>query len=232
MEPARSYTVEIEEEATWPLSPAESFRRAKTQFFLDRAEDFIRMARYYSARKELEKVRSLDPDNVSCLSFEKTIEENLARIQSRSHGEIGRNGNDAALGNGKRTELVLIVDQDERLLVSLAESLHHYGFLMIGAASLEEALETMGYVTPDVVLSEVNFESGPRGFDLYLWMKTNNGCHDIPFLFLAARLDRDMLIAGKRFGVDDFILKPVDEEVVSASIVNCLSRRRLVPAKG
>jgi PleD family two-component response regulator len=213
--------VDPEEDSSWLLTPAESFRRAKAQFYLDRAEEFLNMARYFSAEKELEKVRRVDPENESCKAFEEAIQGQLSKIRSTSGG---------ISDNGKKHEIVLVVDQDERLLSSLAESLQRYGFQMVGAASLEEALETMASIKPSVVISEVNFESGPRGFDLYLWMKTNNGCHDIPFLFLAARLDRDMLIAGKRFGVDDFILKPVDDEVVSASIMNCLSKRR-IPAE-
>jgi DNA-binding response OmpR family regulator len=98
---------------------------------------------------------------------------------------------------------------------------------VIGAGSYEEAVEALGTVQPDIILSEVNFAQGSRGFDLYLWLRTNSAFMDTPFMFLAARVDRDTLIAGKRFGVDDFILKPVDREVVTASIVNCLSRRRV-----
>jgi DNA-binding response OmpR family regulator len=60
-------------------------------------------------------------------------------------------------------------------------------------------------------------------------VKTNLADRDIPFVFLAARIDRETLIAGKRFGVDDFLQKPVDAEVILASIVNCLSRRRALP---
>jgi DNA-binding response OmpR family regulator len=46
----------------------------------------------------------------------------------------------------------------------------------------------------------------------------------MPFLFLATRIDRDTLIAGKRLGVSDFVLKPLDDDLVIASILNCLSR--------
>jgi FixJ family two-component response regulator len=35
-----------------------------------------------------------------------------------------------------------------------------------------------------------------------------------------------MLVAGKRFGVDDFIQKPADAEIVTASIANSLNHRR------
>jgi DNA-binding response OmpR family regulator len=60
-------------------------------------------------------------------------------------------------------------------------------------------------------------------------LKTNSGNEDLPFLFLATRIDRDTLIAGKRFGVDDLILKPVDDDVVIASVINSLSRRKTMP---
>jgi len=89
-----------------------------------------------------------------------------------------------------------------------------------------ERLEFLGDAVLDIVISEVNFENGSRGFDLYSWVKTNGRMASIPFVFLAAKFDRDVLIAGKRFGVDDFILKPVDNEVVTASVQNCLTRRK------
>ena len=179
------------------------------------------MARYNSARKIVEIVFAIDPENEEGKNLLSLVEENLFRINHRNNGA-------SAHGNGerRRTDLVLIVDQDERLLMSLTESLRRYGYAAIGAANYEEAIEVLGEVTPDVVISEVNFENGPRGFDLYLWVKTNAASTETPFLFLAARLDRDVLIAGKRFGVDDFILKPADNEVVTASIANCLARRK------
>jgi PleD family two-component response regulator len=78
------------------------------------------------------------------------------------------------------------------------------------------------------VVSEVNFEAGPRGFDLFLWMRSTPSFKDIPFLFHATRIDRDILIAGKRFGVDDFIVKPADGEVIAAAVAQTLLRRKVV----
>jgi DNA-binding response OmpR family regulator len=134
------------------------------------------------------------------------------------------------VGRRRRAGIVLIVDQDEQVLASLTDALQRYGFETIGASSYEEALETLSLIPPDVVISEVNFEAGPKGFELYQWVKTNLVGRDIPFLYLASRIDRETLIAGKRFGVDDFLAKPADTEVVLASIVNCLSRRRAAQA--
>jgi DNA-binding response OmpR family regulator len=123
---------------------------------------------------------------------------------------------------------VLVVDQDERLLLELAVSLSRSGFQVVGAGTYDEAIEALGTMKPDIVISEVNFENGPKGFDLYLQLRTNSAFMDTPFMFLATRVDRDTLIAGKRFGVDDFVVKPADSEVITASIINCLARRKQV----
>lgn len=208
------------------LTPREQFQRAKIDHYLRRAEEYIQMARYGSARKTVDIVFGLDPENGDGKNLLQLVEDNLYRINHRNNGaSVHRNG------SKKRTDLVFVVDQDERLLISLTEGLRHYGYAAIGAANYEEALETLAEITPDAVISEINFENGPRGFDLYLWIKTNAMIAETPFLFVAARLDRDILIAGKRFGVDDFILKPVDNEVVTASIANCLTRRRTLTSR-
>lgn len=217
------------EEESIDLTPAENFKRAKIEHYLERAQEFVLMSRYGMARKVLDSIFAIDPENSDAKSLSQSIDEALGHILHRGNGQP--KSPDAPAQQGRRpyrSELVLVVDQDERLLVSLTQSLRQYGFQAVAAGSYEEAVETLTMIKPDVVISEVNFESGPRGFDLYLWLKTNAGQYNIPFLFLAARIDRDMLIAGKRFGVDDLILKPVDNDVVTASIINCLARRRTV----
>ena len=110
------------------------------------------------------------------------------------------------------------VDQDERVLTGLGTTLRRHGFRSMGAASYDEATEVLVGHVADVVVSEVNFEAGPRGFDLFLWMRSNPSYREIPFLFHAVHIDRDILIAGKRFGVDDFIVKPADGEVIAAAV--------------
>jgi PleD family two-component response regulator len=202
------------------LPPRERFLRAKADHFLRKAEECVQMARFSAARRYIGKAEEIDPENAGGKALQTSIEGYLFEIQHRGNGN-GTNGS-----RRRRSELVLLVDQDERLLATMGEALRKYGFQVLGAINYDEAVETMSLITPDVVISEVNFENGPRGFDLFQWMKSNLTSRSIPFLFLASRIDRETLIAGKRFGVDDFLQKPVDEGVVSASILNCLARRR------
>ncbi len=209
------------------LNPAEGFRRAKIEHYLERAQEYYQMARLTAVRKVLEQVYTIEANNVEAKALGDLVEESLGQMLHRGNGNVKpATEGEQGVRRPHRSELVLVVDQDERLLASLIQSLKQYGFQAVGAGSYDEAVETLAIIRPDVVISEVNFENGPRGFDLYLWLKTNAGQYNIPFLFLAARIDKDMLIAGKRFGVDDLILKPVDNDVVTASIINCLARRR------
>jgi PleD family two-component response regulator len=197
-----------------------SFKQAKIEHYLQRAEEHVQMARYSTAFKTLKSVYQLDPDNSAAHSLQKRIEYFISNLVSkREHRESGRT-------KRRRDELVLIVDQDERVLTSLTSTLRKYGFGAVGAGSYDEAIEAIVKYQPDMIVSEVNFENGSVGYDLYLWIRTNVKTRELPFLFLATRIDRDTLIAGKRLGVADFILKPLDEDLVTASILNCLARMK------
>jgi PleD family two-component response regulator len=204
----------------------ESFHQAKIEHYLQRAEEYLQMARYTRALKTIHTVFALDEDSAAGKSLQKRVEFYLDAIgQSRRRLESG-NGAPSSRTRSKRQELVMIIDQDERVLTTLVSGLRKYGFEAIAAAGYEEAVETLINYKPDLVVSEVNFENGPVGFDLFLWVRTNIATQQIPFLFLATKIDRDTLIAGKRLGVNDFIMKPLDEDLVTASVINCLARKK------
>lgn len=200
------------------------YRRAKVEHYMARAEDLFRMARYSAAKKTLTTVFQLDSEYRPARQLLANIEQTMSALLSNSTSS-------AFVPNHvhqglRRNELVLVVDQDERILSTMAETLRKYGFGAVGAASFEEAVEALAIFRPHLIISEVNFENGPVGYDLYLWVRHNEELKGIPFLYLATRVTREMLIAGKRMGVDEFIVKPLDEELVMASVINCLSRQK------
>jgi len=204
----------------------ESFHQAKIEHYLIRAEECLRMARYREALKTIQTVFALDEDNSAGKSLQKRVEYYLDSIGRSRRRLESNNGTSASHSRRIRQELVMIIDQDEQVLTTLVSGLRKYGFEAIAAAGYDEAVETLVSYRPDLVVSEVNFENGPVGFDLFLWVRTNIATQEIPFLFLATRIDRDMLIAGKRLGVNDFIMKPLDEALVTASVINCLARKK------
>lgn len=203
------------------------FQRAKVDHYLTRAQEYVQMGRYLAARKPLEQVFSLDPANGTGRTLQRTIEHSLESLSRRGERlfDAGLDLSDD-LRRTRRQELILIVDQDEQLLLDLATSLRRYGFRVVSAGSYREAVDALSFMNPHLIISEVNFEEGAAGFDLYRWVRTNSKSKDAPFLFLATHVNREMLIAGKRLGVNDFILKPLDEDVVYASIVSCFSHSK------
>jgi PleD family two-component response regulator len=206
------------------MTPRETYHQAKIDHFVRRASEFVRMGRYPQARRTVDAIFAMDPSNGAGQALCSQIDQALEEMARRHNG----NGNGQGNGHTKRCELVLCVDQDERVLTVLGTTLRRHGYRSMGAASYDEATEVLATLPPDVVVSEVNFEAGARGFDLFLWMRSDPSYKEIPFLFHATRIDREILIAGKRFGVDDFIVKPADGEVVAAAVAQTLQRRKHV----
>jgi PleD family two-component response regulator len=205
----------------------QTFKQAKIEHYLQRAEDYLQMARYRAALNTLSTVSGLDQNNSAAKSLQKRIEYFVDSLKRSELLPEGVRGNGSFVhARRRRRELVLVVDQDERVLTSLTLTLRRHGFGAVGAGSYDEAIAAVAEYAPDMVVSEVNFENGSVGYDLYLWIRTQVHRGELPFLFLATKIDRDTLIAGKRLGVSDFILKPLDDDLVVASILNCLSRTK------
>ena len=188
------------------------------------AENCFQMARYAAAARALQRVVALEPANSGAGSLRKRIEFQLSAFQSRNGTTSSLNKTNGEGAVASRGKTVLVVDQDERVLVHLAETLKKYGLRIVSALDCEEALETVESITPDLVISEVNFANGPAGYDLFSRLRARSQTRHVSFLFLATKIDREVLIAGKRLGVDDFLFKPVDGDVVAASVMNCLGR--------
>ncbi len=199
------------------------YRNAKIEHYLDQAQDYFKMARYLAAKQPLSRALTLDPQNPEGRVLQRSIEQSISSLANYM-GTI--TPAPVRQSRTRRTELIVLIDQDERVLEGLTSSMRKYGFTVVSAGSYHEAVELLSLVSPHLILSEVNFENGPAGFDLYSWVRTNSKLQDIPFLFLSTKVDRQTLIAGKRLGVNDFILKPVDDDLVYASIVSCLAREK------
>ena len=121
---------------------------------------------------------------------------------------------------------ILIVDSDDANLLQVSQLLRSGSFAVIAAGSVKEAVEAMETVSPDLILSELSFTDGALGFDLFGFARENKRAEKTPFLFMTASLDRTTHIIGKKMGVDDFIAKPVDGELLIATITGLLMQRR------
>ncbi|MBI1804694.1 MAG: response regulator [Ignavibacteria bacterium] len=130
--------------------------------------------------------------------------------------------------------MILIVDGDEATLRELTRTLRLQSYAVAAAISPEEALATIKMAIPDVVISELNFEKNASGFDLYQAIRSTGKTKHVPFFFISETFDRTTEIIGRRLGIDEFITKPIDYEMLHATLSGRLLNRddqKSFPAK-
>lgn len=209
-----------------PNELRDRYRLAKIEHYLREAESCFQMARYSAAAQALKRVTEIEKNHPAALSLARRIEYQMSVLKNGNGDSSASNGIALPVAPKEKRKTVLVVDQDERVLMNLSARLRKFGLKTVSALNVDEASDTISSITPDLVISEVNFANGPTGYDLFASIRSQSHTRNVPFLFLATRIDRETLIAGKRLGVDDFLFKPLDGEVVAASVMNCLSRSR------
>lgn len=122
---------------------------------------------------------------------------------------------------------VLVLDDEEPFLKILKDVLHEAGYYCFTSTSGEEALHLLETMTPDLVLCDVNFaKPNMSGFAFYEKFRSIDKFIATPFIFLSG-LDQDVLIrTGKKLGADDYLTKPIDTELLIATVEGKLRRSR------
>lgn len=122
---------------------------------------------------------------------------------------------------------VLVLDDDEAFLEVIKNVLNEAGYYCFTAVSGEEALHLLDTMTPDIVLCDVNFtKPHMSGFAFYERFRSIDKFLVTPFIFLSA-LDQEVLIrTGKKLGADDYLTKPIDAEMLLATVEGKLRRSR------
>jgi DNA-binding response OmpR family regulator len=104
---------------------------------------------------------------------------------------------------------ILVVDdeRDNRELLDIV--LTREGFLILTAASGEEALATAAQQLPDLILLDVMMP-GMTGDEVAAKMKGNLATKHIPIILLTALDYRDAKMLALSAGAESFITKPLD----------------------
>ena len=114
---------------------------------------------------------------------------------------------------------ILLVDDEETLLLSLAAKLRKHGYEVVTAISVEKALEMLQKSIPSIIVSDLLFGEGEQtGIEFYQRVREDARLKDVPFLLMSGISDEFVVRAGMRLGVDNFIQKPFDLELLLATI--------------
>jgi diguanylate cyclase len=88
------------------------------------------------------------------------------------------------------------------------------GFLVLTAASSEEALATVAQQLPDLILLDVMMP-GMDGFQVTATIRSN-------LALVSATASPDARMLGLRAGADDFLSKPLDRDVLVSQVKRVL----------
>lgn len=119
---------------------------------------------------------------------------------------------------------VLCVEDDHTLRLLLCEELEFAGYRVLQARDGLDGLDVIRRQQPDLVLCDISM---PRMSGFELLQAVNASSDDpVPFVMLTALGDRQNQIRGRELGVVDYLVKPVDFDLLLASVASHLQRRR------
>lgn len=124
--------------------------------------------------------------------------------------------------------LVLVVDDDHKILRLLRIELSAQGFQVLMAENGPDALDVVERQRPDIVLLDV-IMPGVDGLEVLRRVRQSSG---VPVILLTAKGTDSDKISGLELGADDYIAKPFNPEELTARVRAVLrrSQARDVPA--
>ena len=119
----------------------------------------------------------------------------------------------------------LVVDDDELILKVAKSVLQKAGHAVTLAKDGHQALEAIDLELFDLIITDANMPNGISGFALAATIRKNERINNIPIMFLTGRKDKADVSRALESGVDDYIVKPIDPDIIPSCLtpitLNC-----------
>ncbi len=120
---------------------------------------------------------------------------------------------------------VLVLDDDPNFLLWTKTILEKNNYLCITAKTPEDGLKILASNSVDVILCDIAFGNmNMNGFAFYQELRKNNSLRFIPFIVVTGLTQNSFLVTSRKLGIDDYMLKPIDSDLLLAIIQGKLRR--------
>ena len=117
---------------------------------------------------------------------------------------------------------ILVVDDYKTMVRIIQNLLKSLGFTNIdAAASAEEAFDKIKSNNYGLVISDWNMEP-LTGFDLLNQVRADGNLKRLPFIMVTAESKTENVIAAKRAGVNNYIVKPFNAQTLKQKMATVL----------
>ncbi|MCL1063536.1 response regulator [Shewanella benthica] len=123
---------------------------------------------------------------------------------------------------------ILIVDDtaDCRLMLS---AMLEDNYCVAEVASGDMCLIEVAKAMPDLILLDVDMP-GISGYEVCVQLRKQYLSECLPIIFVSGLDSYEERLAGYEAGADDYIVKPVEPEILFAKVANCLEQRQKMTA--
>ena len=112
---------------------------------------------------------------------------------------------------------IQIIEDDREIADLVAEELIDRGYEVRTAYSGQEGCSAIFEAAPDLVLSDVMMPV-MSGFEVLDRLASSPSFRNIPFVFLSGQAEREVALRARLAGADDFVVKPIDFDVLDRII--------------
>lgn len=116
---------------------------------------------------------------------------------------------------------ILIVEDNPSMQLNLELFLSAHNFNPIVANNGQEGLEKLSIMKslPQIIISDIEMPI-MNGYEFYVIVSENPNWSQIPFIFLSARSDPKDIKYSIELGVDEYFVKPFEEDMLLKAITN------------
>ena len=116
---------------------------------------------------------------------------------------------------------ILLVEDEESMVTLIKYNLEQEGYIFSSVKNGKLALEFCDRQRPDLILSDISMPE-MDGYELRESLIDNENFRDIPFIFLTAKTQTDDKFRGMGLGVNHFLIKPFEPELLLLTISSIL----------
>lgn len=92
-------------------------------------------------------------------------------------------------------------------------------------SSGKRALQFLKEKTPDLIILDIDMPE-INGYDMLKMIKEREHLKDIPVIFLTSNNDKSHVVKAVAVGANDYVVKPIDEEILLDKVGNLLEAAR------